>query len=126
MAHSYLNDPSSNIGRQLTLDVLALALTLPAIAQGSFSDVIVPFAIAAAAIFVAMFLIPFKHTAYVSERYARDLSGLRYLVTGVALGNLVIPGFGTIEFMSGRWIIMIITATLALIVVAVDSRRAFS
>lgn len=126
MGHSYLNDPSSDIGRQLTLDVLALALTLPAIAQGSYADAVVPFAIAAAVIFVSMFLIPFKHTAYVSEHYARDISGLRYLVAGVALANLVIPGFRTVEFMSGRWVIMIVTAVLALVVVAIDTRRAFS
>ncbi|MFH0829087.1 MAG: hypothetical protein V1907_02815 [Candidatus Kerfeldbacteria bacterium] len=126
MGRSSITDSTSDIGRQLTLDVLVLALTLPAIAQGTFSGIVVPFVYCVSLIFFALFFIPFRRTSYVIERYTRNLGGLRTLVITVAFINVIIPGFQSIELFGFRWIVMMVTALLAVMAIAVDARRLLS
>lgn len=126
MGRSSITDSTSDIGRQLTLDVLALALTLPAIAQGSFSGIVVPFVYSVSLIFFALFFIPFRRTMYAIDRYTRDLGGLRLFVITAAFINVIVPGFQSIDLFGFRWIIMMAVALLAVMVIAVDARRLLS
>jgi len=126
MGRSSITDSTSDIGRQLTLDILALALVLPAIAQGTFSGIVVPFVYCVSLIFFALFFIPFRRTSFVIDRYARDLGGLRALVIAAAFINVIIPGFQSIELLGLRWILMMVVALLAVMVIAVDARRLLS
>ncbi len=127
MAQSSITDnTTSDIGRQLTVDVATMALTLPVVAREVFSTVVVPFVYGALLIFVVLFLIPFRNVWIAAERSSPGLSALRILLICAAVADLMLPGFRTVEVLSLRWILMTFVAVLSLLVLAVDIRKALS
>jgi len=126
VTHSITDYTTSDVGRQLTIDVAAMALALPVVAREVFSTVVVPFVYGALLIFVVLFMIPFRNNWIASKDNAPGLAGLRTMLIAVAVANIFIPGFRTVEVMSIRWVIMLFVAVLSLLVLAVDVRRALS
>lgn len=126
MAHSSFADSTSDLGRQLTVDVAVLSLTLPMVAGDAFYQVVLPFVFTASVALVVLFAVPIRDVPFVAQHATHGLSTLRAAMLTFAVGNLFVTGYPASDFLSLRWTLAAAAAVLTLGVLAIDLRRTFS
>lgn len=120
-----LTEERTDLGRQLTIDVGSLALTLPVVAREAFVPVVLPFVFVASITLVVLFATPFRDVPFIAQHAVTSLTALRSILLLIAFANLAIPGYTDIPALSGRWIISTGIAVMALAILAIDLRRTF-
>ncbi|MBI4092889.1 MAG: hypothetical protein HY420_03110 [Candidatus Kerfeldbacteria bacterium] len=125
MAHPKYTNPSSDLGRNLTIDVGALALALPVVAREVFPFVIMPFVLAASVMLVVLFLTPFRDVVFFTSQSSHMLNTLRSLLLLVAITSTMLSGFRPVSPLSILWIIMTFVSVVVLAILTIDLRRVF-
>lgn len=126
MAHSSFTDSTSDLGRQLTVDVAVLSLTLPMVAREAFYQVVLPFVFTASVALVVLFAVPIRDVPFVAQHATHGLTIVRLAMITFAVGNLFIVGYPEADLLSLRWVLAALTAVLTLAVLTIDLRRMFS
>lgn len=126
MAHPKYSEPSSDVGRYLTIDVGALALSLPVVAREAFPFIILPFVLTASIILVVLFLTPFRDIVFLAPTSSHMLNTLRILLLLIAIGGTLLSGWRSITPLSVWWIIMTLVAVIMLAILTFDLRKVFA
>lgn len=123
MAETSINNPAGDAGRELTADVVALALSLPIVAQGGLPSVVVPFVFAVTLLLVTLFLFPLRDVPFVAQHATRGLSAFRTLVLFVGFANVFLGSYPAVDPFTFRWILAVATLASATMIVTIDIRR---